>query len=185
MPDYYYRPRKNIVNRPVSLGGKGFHITGDHLQTIPNLHHAVLDVPGGVQLWPVPGRRRRRQATRSSGLRPRTRRAAPVLRAMIERYPELNGCVPDLVRAFEALMRCFHTGGTLYLCGNGGSMADALHIAGELDKSFRHPRRLSEEQRRRLLAAARRGGPGRTPAAGPARGPAGAQPGADQRHRQR
>ena len=35
--DYYYRPRKNIVNRPTALGGKGFHICGDHLVTIPNL----------------------------------------------------------------------------------------------------------------------------------------------------
>ena len=40
--DYYYRPRKNIVNRPVSLGGRGYHITGDHNVTIPNLHHRVL-----------------------------------------------------------------------------------------------------------------------------------------------
>jgi rfaE bifunctional protein kinase chain/domain len=47
---YYYRPRKNIVNRPTSLGGKGFHITGDHTVTIPNLYHRVvqrLDRIGG------------------------------------------------------------------------------------------------------------------------------------------
>ena len=36
-PNYYYRPRKNIVNRPVSRGGKGWHFTGDHKQTIANL----------------------------------------------------------------------------------------------------------------------------------------------------
>lgn len=36
-PNYYYRPRKNIVNRPVSLGGLGFHFVGDHKQTIPKL----------------------------------------------------------------------------------------------------------------------------------------------------
>ena len=35
--EYYYRPRKNIVNRPTSLGGKGFHIAGDHRVTIPHL----------------------------------------------------------------------------------------------------------------------------------------------------
>lgn len=35
--DYYYRPRKNIINRPTALGGKGFHISGDHRVTIPNL----------------------------------------------------------------------------------------------------------------------------------------------------
>jgi hypothetical protein len=36
-PEYYYRPRKNIVNRPTSLGGRGYHIVGDHRDTVPNL----------------------------------------------------------------------------------------------------------------------------------------------------
>ena len=40
--DYYYRPRKNIINRPVSLGGQGYHITGDHKITIPNLYQRVV-----------------------------------------------------------------------------------------------------------------------------------------------
>ncbi|MGI6705727.1 MAG: hypothetical protein ACOX6S_05530 [Clostridia bacterium] len=39
---YYYRPRKNIVNRPVSLGGKGYYIEGDHMNTIPNLYHRLM-----------------------------------------------------------------------------------------------------------------------------------------------
>lgn len=150
VPEYYYRPRKNIVNRPVSLGGKGFHIVGDHLQTIPNLYHKVIERLEGMALAPV--------GSAEDGEADPLRRvtipypgAAPVLRATMERYPELNGCVADLVRAFEVLMRCFHTGGTLYICGNGGSMADALHIAGELDKSFRRPRALSEAQRQRLM----------------------------------
>jgi hypothetical protein len=39
--EYYYRPRKNIINRPTALDGKGFHITGDHLVTIPNLAHRI------------------------------------------------------------------------------------------------------------------------------------------------
>ncbi len=37
-PDYYYRPRKNIVNRPVSRGGRGFNFTADHAQTVPSLY---------------------------------------------------------------------------------------------------------------------------------------------------
>jgi hypothetical protein len=36
--DYYYRPRKNIVHRPTSLGGKGYHFEGLHQQTIPRLY---------------------------------------------------------------------------------------------------------------------------------------------------
>ena len=41
-PNYYYRPRKNIVNRPVSRGGLGWHFVGDHQQTIPNLYDKVM-----------------------------------------------------------------------------------------------------------------------------------------------
>jgi hypothetical protein len=36
-PEYYYRPRKNIINRPTSLGGRGYHLVGDHRDTLPNL----------------------------------------------------------------------------------------------------------------------------------------------------
>jgi phosphoheptose isomerase len=151
VPEYYYRPRKNIVNRPVSLGGKGFHITGDHLQTIPNLHHKVIERLVGAAPGPS-GRIEEETSDPVKRVIAAYPAAAPALRAMLERYPELHGCVPGLVRAFETLARCFRTGGTLFVCGNGGSMADALHIAGELDKSFRLPRGLSDTQRRRLLA---------------------------------
>ena len=46
-PHYYYRPRKNIVNRPVSLGGRGFHIVGDHAETVPSLYRRVADLLTG------------------------------------------------------------------------------------------------------------------------------------------
>ncbi len=36
--NYYYRPRKNIVNRPVSRGGTGYHFCVDHKISIPNLY---------------------------------------------------------------------------------------------------------------------------------------------------
>ncbi|TYP48722.1 hypothetical protein [Thermosediminibacter litoriperuensis] len=39
---YYYRPRKNIVNRPTSLGGRGFYIEGNHKATIPNLYNKIM-----------------------------------------------------------------------------------------------------------------------------------------------
>ncbi|MCU6712742.1 hypothetical protein M6D81_28980 [Paenibacillus sp. J5C_2022] len=35
--DYYYRPRKNIIHRPTSLGGKGYHFEGLHRETIAAL----------------------------------------------------------------------------------------------------------------------------------------------------
>ena len=40
-PQYYYRPRKNIVNRPVSRGGMGWHFCGDHARTIPELYRRL------------------------------------------------------------------------------------------------------------------------------------------------
>lgn len=40
-PNYYYRPRKNIVNRPTSQGGFGWHFCGDHQITIPTLYDRV------------------------------------------------------------------------------------------------------------------------------------------------
>ncbi len=42
-PDYYYRPRKNIVNRPVSRGGWGSHFVGDHAVTIPALYDRLKE----------------------------------------------------------------------------------------------------------------------------------------------
>ncbi len=40
-PNYYYRPRKNIVNRPTSQGGKGWHFKGDHQITVPTLYDLI------------------------------------------------------------------------------------------------------------------------------------------------
>jgi hypothetical protein len=41
-PHYYYRPRKNIVNRPTSVGGKGWYFCGDHRETIPSLYKKLI-----------------------------------------------------------------------------------------------------------------------------------------------
>ena len=42
-PNYYYRPRKNIVNRPTCKGGMGWHFTGDHQLTIPTLYDKLKE----------------------------------------------------------------------------------------------------------------------------------------------
>ena len=39
----HYRPRENVVQRPTSLGGKGFIIIGKHEATIPSLHRKIVD----------------------------------------------------------------------------------------------------------------------------------------------
>ncbi|MEG0146748.1 MAG: hypothetical protein RR739_11845, partial [Clostridia bacterium] len=46
-PNYYYRPRKNIVNRPVSRGGKGWHFAVDHKVSLPNLYARVMQKTDG------------------------------------------------------------------------------------------------------------------------------------------
>jgi hypothetical protein len=43
-PLYYYRPRKNIINRPTRSGGKGFHFTVDHKISLPNLYTRLTEV---------------------------------------------------------------------------------------------------------------------------------------------
>lgn len=42
----------------------------------------------------------------------------------------------DVERAAEMIADCFGAGGKLLLCGNGGSSADAQHIAGEFINRF-------------------------------------------------
>jgi phosphoheptose isomerase len=168
VPDYYYRPRKNIVNRPVSLGGKGFHIVGDHAVTVPNVHHYVVS-----RLAPIPVVSQRiGPAEEAEAQSPPARHSEPaachsehseetqpqftdsaaaaVLRQATEQNPALRQLEGVLVQAFNVLWRCFRTGGTLFLAGNGGSMADALHISGELLKAFKRPRPIPEAHRARL-----------------------------------
>jgi D-sedoheptulose 7-phosphate isomerase len=45
-----------------------------------------------------------------------------------------------IVAIAEAIVQSLRAGGTLYLCGNGGSAADAQHIAGEFVGRFRADR---------------------------------------------
>lgn len=63
-----------------------------------------------------------------------------LLDALLARRPDLEGCVPALLTLHEALVRCYDEGGKFMICGNGGSNADAMHIAGELCKSFERKR---------------------------------------------
>ncbi|MCR5073209.1 MAG: SIS domain-containing protein [Clostridiales bacterium] len=64
-----------------------------------------------------------------------------ILDQLIARYPALVPARESIQSAFGILSDCFADGNKLLLCGNGGSAADALHIAGELMKSFVLPRK--------------------------------------------
>lgn len=62
---------------------------------------------------------------------------------LVRRFPALAATAPCLVAAVALIGAALDAGGTLYLCGNGGSAADCEHIAGELLKGFLHRRPLS------------------------------------------
>jgi phosphoheptose isomerase len=151
--EYYYRPRKNIINRPVSLGGKGYHITGDHRLTIPHLYHQVLaHLPEGSIPRPEAAEVTAAACDPVANLAVESPRAAQVLDTMLKQYPQLAEAAGPLTRAFQILRNTFIQGGTLFVAGNGGSMADAIHISGELDKAFKRRRALPEVHRQRLAA---------------------------------
>lgn len=73
-----------------------------------------------------------------------------VLNGMTTRRPDLAGTVGPLLALHKALVKAFDAGGKLLLCGNGGSHADAIHIAGELCKSFERKRPISPEMADKL-----------------------------------
>ena len=55
---------------------------------------------------------------------------------LINRYPILAECREEIEKVIEGIVSMHENGGTLLLCGNGGSAADSEHISGELLKGF-------------------------------------------------
>ena len=70
---------------------------------------------------------------------------------LILRYPQLSVCKNDIIRAYQILEKCYSGDHKLLIAGNGGSAADAEHIAGELMKRFKSPRPVSDDFRNRLI----------------------------------
>jgi phosphoheptose isomerase len=152
-PEYYYRPRKNIVNRPVSLNGFGYHIQGDHLQTIPYLYHGVCEELKAypLKVLPEPDESEGNFTAAMIRVEERSPQPAKALRDLLERRPHLKVVAPSLCRTYLSIAESFDRGGTLFIYGNGGSMADALHISGELLKSYKLPRPLQQTRKARLM----------------------------------
>jgi len=61
-----------------------------------------------------------------------------VHKTMVAQFEQEVGILVDIA---EMVVRAFRSDGTLYLCGNGGSAADAQHIAGEFVGRFQTERR--------------------------------------------
>ena len=57
-----------------------------------------------------------------------------------------------IAAALKLLVASYDAGGSMLVCGNGGSAADCEHIVGELMKGFCLPRSLSAHDRDRLTA---------------------------------
>lgn len=68
------------------------------------------------------------------------------LSELIKRYPLLASCESEIQQATDLIIKTFESGNRLYICGNGGSAADADHIVGELMKGFLKKRPLTAEQ---------------------------------------
>jgi len=65
---------------------------------------------------------------------------------LITRYPKLDECKEDIVKAYEVLETAYSSGRKLLVSGNGGSASDSEHIVGELMKEFKLKRRVYSDQ---------------------------------------
>ncbi len=74
------------------------------------------------------------------------------LNLLIERYPVLEVCKEDIEKAYLILEECYRTDHKLLIAGNGGSAADAEHIAGELMKRFKVPRHVPTGFKEKLVS---------------------------------
>lgn len=71
---------------------------------------------------------------------------------LLERYPVLESIRENIIEAYLIMEECYLNGGKLLIAGNGGSAADAEHIAGELMKRFKILRPVSSEYAEKLVA---------------------------------
>lgn len=65
---------------------------------------------------------------------------------LVSRYPALDCCKDEILKAYNILVESYINNHKLLLCGNGGSAADSEHIVGELMKEFRLKRKVSAGQ---------------------------------------
>lgn len=62
---------------------------------------------------------------------------------LLQRHPALEPVKKNIIDAYLVMEECYEHDGKLLIAGNGGSAADAEHIAGELMKRFKTPRPVS------------------------------------------
>ena len=69
---------------------------------------------------------------------------------LINRYPSLSNVQNEIIEAYKLIQQSYSAGHKLLLCGNGGSASDSEHIVGELMKSFKLPRKLTDDFQKKL-----------------------------------
>lgn len=69
---------------------------------------------------------------------------------LLENTPRLEMVVPKLLDLYNKAVQTFESENKMLICGNGGSMTDAQHIAGELNKSFKRRRSLPVELKKKF-----------------------------------
>ena len=63
---------------------------------------------------------------------------------LISRYPALADVRQEIIVSYLIMEECYQHDGKLLIAGNGGSAADSEHIAGELMKRFKIPRKVTD-----------------------------------------
>jgi D-sedoheptulose 7-phosphate isomerase len=74
-----------------------------------------------------------------------------ILDELLNRYINLRFLEESVLKAVEAIVKTFRSGGKVLVCGNGGSCSDADHIVGELMKSFEGHRPLEISLQEKLM----------------------------------
>ena len=77
---------------------------------------------------------------------PLPERIEAIVRRVFDRFAFLEESRAGLMATYKALVETFSQGGVVYLCGNGGSFADAVHIKGELGKRFKLDRPIRDTE---------------------------------------
>ena len=76
---------------------------------------------------------------------------------LYQRFPELLPIKSAIDATIAAIVTAYRQGGKVLLAGNGGSSADCGHIVGELMKSFKIPRPLTEAEKDKMKGAGMEG----------------------------
>lgn len=69
---------------------------------------------------------------------------------LMTRYPALEECREEIIKAVEMMVETYKKGGKILLAGNGGSSADCDHIVGELMKGFLSMRKMDSDMEKSI-----------------------------------